>query len=268
MFDFDIEPARRYGAFASYESAASPASIEYFGENPATEMDRLLISYTTPASYVLDIGCGAGHALCWLAPRVSHIWGIDANEELLKTARLRAERLAPANTTLIYGGCENPDVLQHIPEASINVAFSRRGPRLNASLLRSLRKEAIFIQEIVSNLDGYPLGEIFGRRNYSLPSASEQEVLLKAYTDLGFFPISCKEYFYEEFFRDADHLAAFLSQIGVMLCPWLLPHALPDKPYDPANDQEALALYIRYNTTPRGVRLLRQRKILVLRRVR
>ena len=31
-------------------------------------------------------------------------------------------------------------------------------------------------------------------------------------------------------------------------------------------DQDALDLYARYNTTPEGIRVLRQRKILVLRR--
>jgi len=42
MFDFDDELARRYSAFASYQSDAYPSLIEYHGKNPNKEVDRLL----------------------------------------------------------------------------------------------------------------------------------------------------------------------------------------------------------------------------------
>ena len=74
MFDFNRELAQRYGAFASYPSSVAPALVEYYGENPAVEVDRLLDQYATPESSVLDIGCGAGHTLCRLAVRVKAIW--------------------------------------------------------------------------------------------------------------------------------------------------------------------------------------------------
>ncbi len=74
MFDFDRELAQRYGAFASHPSSVAPALVEYYGENPAVEVDRLLDRYATPESSVLDIGCGAGHILCRLAVRVKAIW--------------------------------------------------------------------------------------------------------------------------------------------------------------------------------------------------
>ena len=89
MFDFDSELAKRYGAFASYRSDAFPSLIEYYGENPSAEIDRLLDQYATSESDVLDIGCGAGQTLCRLAPCVKQIWGIDSNEELLSATRLR-----------------------------------------------------------------------------------------------------------------------------------------------------------------------------------
>jgi hypothetical protein len=41
---------------------------------------------------------------------------------------------------------------------------------------------------------------------------------------------------------------------------------LPDKPYEAHRDWPALELYARYNTTSKGIRLLRQRKVFVLRR--
>ena len=266
MFDFDQELARRYGAFASYQSDASPSSIECYGENPLNEVDRLLDHYTTPDSSVLDLGCGAGHTLCRLASHVKQIWGVDSNEELLNAARLRTERLGLTNVTMLLGSSNDPEAMKSLPDATFDFVFSRRGPNLSEHLLRALHKEAIFLQEVVSNLDGYSLGEIFGRRNYVPFSTVNQEALLSTYADFGLFPVSCKEYFYEEFFRDSQHLAAFLTQVKPMLTPWLLPRSLPRKPYDPLYDQDALDLYVRYNTTSKGIRILRQRKIFVLRR--
>jgi SAM-dependent methyltransferase len=266
MFEFDIELAKRYGIFASYQSDAAPSQVEYHGENPAAEVDRLLDQYATSESTVLDIGCGAGHTLCRLAPKVRQIWGIDQAEDLLNATRQRAELLGIENATLVLGDSRDPEAVQSLPDETFDLAFSRRGPMFSKPLLRTLRKDAIFVQELVSNLDGYPLGEVFGRWHSAPYSYTDQEVILREYANLGLIPISCKEYFYEEFYRDSEHLAAFLTQVGAMLCPWWMPKPLPRKPYDPQSDRDALELYVRYNTTPKGVRILRQRKIFVLRR--
>jgi len=63
MFEFDRELAKRSGAFASSPSDAAPSHMEYYGENPTVEMDRLLDDYATSESNVLAIGCGARHTL-------------------------------------------------------------------------------------------------------------------------------------------------------------------------------------------------------------
>lgn len=262
MFDFDKEPASRYGAFASYQTEAAPASVEYYGESPAVEMDRLLDHYTTPESQVLDIGCGAGFTLCRLAPRVTHIWGIDLSEELLRAAQLRVDSLGIKNATLLRGNSSEQEGARQLPDATFDLAFSRRGPDFSEPLLRTLRKEAFFVQELVSDFDGYPLREIFGRRQYDPSSYADQEVRLHKYARLNLFPVSCKEYFYEEYYRDPEHLASFLTQIWAMLSNW----QLPPNGYVPERDRVALELYARYNMTSKGIRVLRQRKIFVLRR--
>ncbi|HZO74617.1 MAG TPA: class I SAM-dependent methyltransferase [Ktedonobacteraceae bacterium] len=262
MFDFDTELAKRYGAFASYQSGISPALTEYYGENPAIEMDRLLDLYANTESYVLDVGCGAGHTLCRLASKVKQIWGIDMNADLLQAAQLRIEHLGLTNARVVSANVTEPASLKPLPDATFDLAFSRRGPNLNEHFLRTLSKEAIIVQELVSNFDGYPLREIFGRRHYAPYFHTDQAVLLSNYAELELFPISCKEYFYEEFFRDSEHLEAFLIQNGATLSNW----RLPARPYEPLRDRPALDLYIRYNTTSKGIRVLRQRKIFVLRR--
>ncbi len=266
MFDFDRELATRYGVFASYQSDASPSSAEYYGENPSVEVDRLLDHYTTPESCALDIGCGAGQTLCRLAPQVKQIWGVDSNEELLNAARLRIERLGIKNATILPGNSYDAEAMKSLPDATFDLVYSRRGPRFTQNLLHTLKEETIFIQEVVSNFDGYPLGEIFGRRDYVPSSYTDQEVLLNGYKKIGLLPVSSKEYFYEEFFRDSEHLAAFLTQVKPMLSPWLLPQLQFQAAFDPLRDQAALDLYVHYNTTSRGIRVLRQRKIFVLRK--
>lgn len=200
-------------------------------------------------------------------PKVRQIWGIDQTEDLLNAARLRVERLGLENATFVLGDIRDPEAVKHLPDATFDLVFSRRGPMFSKLLLRTLRKDAIFVQELVSNLDGYPLGEVFGRWHFAPYAYTDQEGLLREYTNLGLIPVSGKEYFYEEFYRDSEHLAAFLTQVGAMLAPWWIPRPLPRKPYDPQHDRDALELYVRYNTTPKGVRVLRQRKIFVLRRV-
>lgn len=262
MFDFDAELAERYGAFTSYTSAVSPALVEYYGENPAAEVDRLLDLYATPESNVLDLGCGAGQTLCRLAPKARHIWGLDHNQELLAATRLRAEHLGLENVTTVHGGNRDADVIANLPDDTFDLAFSRRGPNFTEQLVPKLRKEAMVVQEFVSGFDGYPLGEIFGRRHYTPYHYTDHELIISTYAGLGLFPVSSKVYFYEEYFRDGEHFEAYLQQMWAMLSDWRLPPC----PYEAARDRAGLDLYVRYNTTPKGVRLLRQRKVYVLRR--
>lgn len=262
LSEVDKELAQRYGGFTSYPSAAAPAFVEYYGENPAVEVDRLLDLYTTPESCILDVGCGAGQTLCRLAAKAKQVWGIDHSAELLHATQLRAEHLGLTNVTLVHGNSVNPAEMASLPAAMFDLALTRRGPNLNAHLIQTLREGAFVVQELVSNFDGYPLREIFGRRPYAPYNYTDQQVILSNYAEQGLFPVSCKEYFYEEFFRDAEHLEQHLMQVVSMLSNW----RLSPKPYIPAIDRTALDLYARYHTTSQGLRVLRQRKIFVLRK--
>lgn len=258
----DDELAAKYGGYAGFRSAASPAVTDYHGENPAAEMDRLLRLHARADSRVLDIGCGAGETLCQLAPAVREAWGIDLAADLVAGAHRRVAAAELGNVTLVAGDITDAAAVEQLPDDHFDLAFTRRGPHLNAALARKLRPDALFIQELVSQYNGWSLQTIFGRQAFT-PTAAGLYGLLGHYAGLDFSPVSVKEYFYEEFFRDADHLAAFLAH-GAMLSNW----RLPPKPYDPAQDRAALELYARYNATPRGIRVLRHHSVLVLRRAR
>jgi SAM-dependent methyltransferase len=260
--DLDAKLAEKYGSHTSYSSGIGPSHIEYYGDSPVEEMKRLLDSYAYSESSVLDIGCGAGQTLCRLAQKVRQIWGIDRNDELLQATRLRAESQGLTNVTLVQGNSVLEQDVEQLPDNTFDLAFSQRGPNLNVPLLKKLRKNAFFVQELVSSYDGYPLREIFGRTHYTPYTAGEQPMLLASYAELGLFPVSVKEHFYDVFYRDIDHLETYLQHSAAMLSNW----RLADKPYEPSRDRAALELYARYNTTPNGIRIMQHRRVFVLRR--
>jgi len=262
--ELDRELAARYGGYASYrDSAAAPAYVEHYGETPPhVEVERLLDVYARPECRVLDIGCGAGFTLCRVAAAVAEAWGLDQDAALLGAARLRAEQVGLDNVTFVEANVSAADDLAPLPAGRFDLAVSQRGPNLNEPLLRALTPDAVFIQELVSDFNAYPLKEIFGRRDFAPFHFHDTVMLQYRYAELGLLPVSVKEYFFDEFYRDTAHLKSALRH-GGYLTDWRVP--TPGH-YREERDRAALKLYARYFTTPRGIRVLRQRIVGVFRR--
>lgn len=255
----DLALAARYGAYAGFRTEAAPIRVEYAGGNPAEDVTRLVDQHARAEGRFPDIGCGAGQTLCRLAPLVQEAWGFDMDRDLMGAARRRVSELGIENVTCVEGNvAEAADVAQ-LPDNHFDLALSQRGPNLNASLARKLRDDAIFIQELVSEFDFFPLMEGLGLRPVASYSPGGHEWLVRQYVDLGLFPVGTREYFYEEYFRNGDHLAAFLDELGP--ARWSLRAAS-------SQDRRAFETYVREQTTPSGVRLLRHRRVFVLRRTR
>jgi SAM-dependent methyltransferase len=261
LAELDQQLAKRYGGFASYAHNVEPALVETYGDSPADEVDRLLDKFAQPASQVLDLGCGAGFTLCRLAPRVAAIWGFDQDADLLAAARQRVADLQLANANLMLGDVVNPVDVAQLPDNCFDLVFSRRGPNVTAAMMPKLQPEAYIVQELVRD----PLGllESFGRKSFLADVGDNPRWLVDEYSWLDLFPVSIKEYYYELFFRDADHLAAYLAQ-EKMLYSW----PMPPMPYKESRDRAALDVYVRYNTTPKGVRVINHRMVYLFRRTR
>lgn len=257
--ELDRRLSGRYGSYASYASEADPILMEAYGDSPADEVDRLLDRYARPESCVLDLGCGAGFTLCRLAPRVAAIWGIDQDADLLDAARQRVAGLGLDNAMLVLGDVTRPDDVAPLPDGTLDLVFSRRGPNMTAPLMSKLKAEAVIVQELYQDSPG--LLEMFGRKSFLANVGNDPNWLIDAYSWLGLFPVSIKTYYYETVFRDAEHLAAHLSQEKA-LYSW----PMPPLPYDEQRDRPALELYVRYNTTPKGIRVLNQRQVYLFRR--
>lgn len=259
LAQLDEELAQHYGAYASYRSDIDPVLVESYGDHPSDEVNRLLNVFAQPECSVLDLGCGAGHTLCRLAPHVNAIWGLDQDTNLLAAARLRAASLGLPNVTLVQGDATSASNVAQLPDNTFDLCFSRRGPNLNAELAAKLKPDALMVQELVQD----PLGlkELFGRKPFLPEVGSESHALVQAYKWLGLLPVSAKEYFYNEYFHDVDHLTRYLSGPAVLSNWWM-----PEMPYDASRDRAALELYVRYNTTAKGIRLTQHRKVYLFHR--
>jgi SAM-dependent methyltransferase len=257
--EVDRALAKRYGAFASYTDDDDPIR-DYYGDNPADEMDRLLDMHALHSSRVLDIGCGAGFTLCRLATKVAEIWGIDQDEALLDAARQRVEALNLANTRLVSGNVAVADDLQTLPENTFDLLFSRRGPNVVPAMLRAIKPDAFIVQELVQGTLG--LKPLFGREPFLPHVGCDPHWLIAEYQSLDFLPVSVKDYFFDEFYRDEAHLIGSLR--GKMLWDW----RMPDMPYDEGLDRDALSLYARYNKSARGIRVTHRRSVYLFRRTR
>ena len=252
----DEQLARRHGAYASYATEFDPILEGTFGDGPADGIDRLLDVYCGPQSCVLDLGCGAGFTLCRLAPKVRAIWGFEQVDYFLEAARLRVRAQGLTNVTLVLGNVAEENDVTQLPENAFGFGFSRRGPNLVPWLLPKLKEDAIWVQEFAQ----FPIGlnEILGRtaKTFLPRSSGNPDWAVDIYQHLGMLPVSVKTFYYEQYFRDVDHLAAYLDT------GWFL----IERPYEAGRDREALELYARYNATPKGIRMIGQRKVGVYRR--
>jgi len=254
----DASLADQYGAYASYPTDHDPILREHHGDAAWDEAGRIIERYAGPDSEVLDLGCGAGFHVCNLAPRVKRMWGFEQDIALLDVARSRVEKCKLANVTLIEGNNSEASDFAAFPDESLDFAYSLRGPNMTPWLLTKLKPHAVFLQEMFRHYLG--LATIFGRSSSAfLPhSPGNPEPLISNYAELGLLPVSVRTFYWEEYFRDADHLETYLCTGD----------HLSGRAYDKERDRTPLELYARYNTTPKGIRLVMTTKLYVFHQAR
>ena len=257
--DLDVALAARFGAYASFVTPNDPIAVEFHGDSPAIEVDRLLDSYVNNSVDVLDLGCGAGFSLCRVAKHARSVLGIDLETELLESARERVLREGITNTEVLLGDTCDSKLVVQIPNSKFGVVFSRRGPFLTESLVNKLTDDAVFIVELAQDFIG--LKELFGRTPFLPKSTGDPDFAISAQSGVGFVPVSAKSYWYEEYFSDAEHLARYLKQ-GAPLQNWWMDAC----PYEEKRDRPALDLYASYNQTDKGIMLVGHRRVYVFRR--
>lgn len=259
LAEIDATLADRFGDYASFETAVAPIR-EFYGNNPNDEFKRLLTGYLNPEATVLDLGCGAGQTICQIAPQLKEIWGFEQEPTLLAGAKQRATKQALENVTFIEGNVAVPQDVAQLPDNHFDLIFTERGPNMTDTLITKLKSGGIYLQELVSEYDGFHLRELLGRRPFTdYAFRSQLDWLMAALGHLGIRPISTQDYYYDTFYRDLAHLEGYLQQVSAIVSNW----RIGQKPYVPEQDRPALELYAHYNQTLRGIRVMRHRLIFI-----
>jgi hypothetical protein len=92
----------------------------------------------------------------------------------------------------LLGNVSNPEDADALPNRTITLAFSRRGPNLSGAFLPKLTPDAVLVQELVSEQDGAGLKEIFGRKPFMPRSHGDADHLIDSYGGLEMLPVSAK----------------------------------------------------------------------------
>lgn len=258
LAELDHKLAIQFGDYAGFETAVSP-SFDFYGDSPGAEFKRLLNNCLSPESAILDLGCGAGQTICQIAAQVKEVWGFEQEPSLMAAAKQRVIESGLKSVTFVEGNAAEANDIGKLPD-HFDVIFSERGPDLNSDLAPKLKAGGYFLQELVSQFDGFHLREFLGRRPFTNYAFSKQsDLVLANLANLGIRPVSFREFYYDAFFRDLTHLEAYLQQVPAALSNW----RLGPKPYQPERDRAALELFAQYNQTPRGIRLLQHHIIFI-----
>ncbi|MBC8065546.1 MAG: class I SAM-dependent methyltransferase [Chlorobia bacterium] len=255
----DGKVAKRFGAYASFTTPDDPIRVDFFGDPPNREFNRLLDGYADKQTQALDLGCGAGFTLCRIADRVQSIVGVDLQSDLLQAAEARIRSRGIKNARVVHGDTTHDETVTKLEDGRFSLAFSQRGPFLTRALASKLTPDAVFVVELAQDYLG--LKQIFGRTPFVPQSTGDPDWAVGAQAGAGFVPVSAKSYWYHEYFRNADHLAAYLRRGACLENWWMEPC-----PYEEPRDRAALELWCRYNQDESGIRLVVHRKVYVFRR--
>jgi ubiquinone/menaquinone biosynthesis C-methylase UbiE len=93
---------------------------EEFEKAGRREAEEVLAPLIRPTDTVLDLGCGIGRVVRYVAPLCSEIWAVDVSERMLELARQRL-RDVPNVRFALGGGRSLPE---EVPSASVDLVYS------------------------------------------------------------------------------------------------------------------------------------------------
>lgn len=215
-------------------------------ENPEVTFEKLVKKYGGKEKTGLDIGCGDGIKTIEFAPYYQKIFGIDNSKEMFKLAKTEHAR---DNIEYIFAEKNNLPINSN----SIDVAWSRRGPTLSNEI-RVLEPKSVYIQIKIAHRDLRELKQIFGRgQNIDKINYDDLQELIDLYKRNGFKIILAKRYKYLSFCSEKVFLD-FLQNTPVFV------------DFDLEKDKKFYQEYIKKFTTPKGIKLEREKMILVAER--
>ncbi|WP_328914477.1 MULTISPECIES: class I SAM-dependent methyltransferase [unclassified Streptomyces] len=237
------------GQFGGYPDW--PPRDTHYPEGDPEEFFDTVLTALGGGGRLLDVGCADGRNLLALADRFAQVRGIDMSPEMLAAAR-RNQREAGLDHVVFEVG---DAAATRLPDGSVDVVSSRRGPLCPAEFHRVLGERGAVVHLGIGEQDARALKETFGRgQNYgrwhTVPPAQEGQVRLE---EAGFC-VEHRAFRFDEHFHSADDLRGFLRKVPIF------------EDFDPVADKERFDAYVERATSERGVHLARHWFVLVARK--
>lgn len=217
------------------------------------DMYKLLEELTDKNSKVLDLGTGGGEKVLKKFPKVKEIIATDFSSEMIKTAKENLKKSGRQNITFRIMDNLNMDT----PKEYFDVVVARHTPTNPKQIYETLKKGGYLIVQGVDMFDCHELKKIFGRgqafHDTKPISVIDYENILDAnFKDVELIPVHEVEYF-----KDKETLYKFLLKVPI-LDDFSEEDGDVKDYYIPSLEEDKLDEYIKRNTYPEGIRLLRR----------
>lgn len=237
--------AARFGGY--HVAEGSPASNRFPHGNPEVAFETLVRNLAGARALGLDAGCADGRHTFELAPVFAHLTGIDVSEGMLEAAQRRKAELGITNVGFEAADAERTGYASEC----FDLLYSRRGPTFYQEFARLLKPGGHYVEIQIGDRDARELKQIFGRgQDYGAWDDSFLERNVTELRDVGLDVIEAREYVYDDYFRDIDHLSFFLEGVPIFT------------DYDAAADAAYLQRYAAEHIGPYGVALERHRVLI------
>ncbi|MDR2530150.1 MAG: methyltransferase domain-containing protein [Oscillospiraceae bacterium] len=123
------ERAEEWVAKLGVDGTGNPTMTERVGQSTAYLLQRGLL---TPATTVIDVGCGPGLHVLAIAPYVRRVVGLDFSKRFLEYGAGLAKRRGLANAEFIYGDFETMDLDTQGLAGAFDLAVSSLSPGVSS----------------------------------------------------------------------------------------------------------------------------------------
>ena len=217
------------------------------------DMFKLLEKLTDENSKVLDLGTGGGEKVLKNFPQVKEILGTDFSSEMIKTANKNLKMSGRKNITFRIMDNLNMDT----PKEYFDVVVARHTPTDPKQIYETLKPGGYLIVQGIDMFDCHELKRIFGRGQAFTDTKPISIIDYENILDAGFKDVELIPIHEIEYYKDKETLYKFLLKV-----PILDDFSEEDGDvfdyYIPSLEKDKLDEYIKRNTYPEGIRLLRR----------
>lgn len=242
---FYSKVATRFGGYPDWP----PRDTDYPEGDPEAYVDSVLAALG--GGSLLDVGCADGRNLLAVADRFPRVRGIDLSPEMVAAARRNQARTSLDHVVFEVGDASATG----LPDHSVDVLCSRRGPLFPAEFHRVLKPGGAVVHLGIGEQDVRALKEAFGRGQHyggwhEAPLAEQGRARLVA----AGFAVEIRSYRFDEYFHHPQDLRGFLGKVPIF------------EDFDLDADRAALDGYLARATGERGIHLARHWFVLVARK--